>query len=365
MADRLTSRPPRAGLALNIHDTHLGIWQDDANDPLFEQVIFAGLIRHLRRRGWTVGPDADIVKNYPILRRYRRFCRKGELLATLEVNGRSIQFEVWSENWIQKNRNGHRHDFDKREKMPFLTRLRVDLEFGKIETWLQKHGPFETTNRNLQRRGPHFGGLTALQYIEREYATSIHKDKTSGRPVCDYAYKNGTSADGDRIEQGATVWFADKTGRINRGTAYFGINCMWRVVAGRWRLESFSASQIFTRQPEDLRRKRNEQRRRGKLEALPASAVGAMEFERAAKLRDILFGRADIFLIWHREHGAYYRSNHSGYTTDRISAGRYTRDEAASEVCRVPHLLSAMTLGGKRIEAADFAKAPLMEAAHV
>lgn len=36
----------------------------------------------------------------------------------------------------------------------------------------------------------------------------------------------------------------------------------------------------------------------------------------------------DVYLVWSHEHGAWWRPNGRGYTTDINRAGRYTREEA-------------------------------------
>lgn len=42
----------------------------------------------------------------------------------------------------------------------------------------------------------------------------------------------------------------------------------------------------------------------------------------------------DLVLIYSLEHGQYWRANSCGYTSDRETAGRYTRDEAKA-ICKV------------------------------
>ncbi|MCY1311702.1 hypothetical protein D9M70_620380 [compost metagenome] len=53
-----------------------------------------------------------------------------------------------------------------------------------------------------------------------------------------------------------------------------------------------------------------------------------MDYRRAEVLRDVLFPKDQaLFLIWHKEKDVYFRSNYSGYTSDTVDAGKYTRDE--------------------------------------
>jgi hypothetical protein len=168
-----------------------------------------------------------------------------------------------------------------------------------------------------------------------------------GRPRCDHDY-NRKSGDGQLLEHATTVWFIDRKGRIGRGTAYYNLNNMWWVVAGS-ELLNLSSGQIFCRPPTELRLKLNKRQRRARLEAELAVAIRRMHFLRAETLKRILFGDQPTFLIWARDHDAYYCSNYSGYTKDTIAAGRYSRAEAEAEVRRVPHELEAIGADGERI----------------
>ncbi|WP_245520704.1 MULTISPECIES: hypothetical protein [unclassified Mesorhizobium] len=336
----------RAKITVNLHDTHIGIWQEDAQDRTFRADLFAPLIRAMRARGWHVGADPSVRKNYRILNANHRLAARGTLRASIEIAGRCIKVEFWATTWPMNNRNGRRYDFDKLARMDYLDRLRFHLEARRIVDWLRTLAPVTVKQNDV-------AGLTALQRIEKSYAESWHTDKTLGRPVSKYAY-NHTARDGLKIEHGATVWFVDNGGRIGRGTAYYNLNSMWLVAADKFTLLNLSCGEIFCTPPTELRTKRNERQRRGRLEAELAAATRRMDFARAGLLRRILFGAEPVFMIWAKDHDAYYRPNYSGYTTDTIAAGRYTRAEAEAEVRRVPHELMAVDPEGKHLKAADF-----------
>lgn len=336
-----SDRPLRPAVSVRIHDTHLGIWQDNPNDPSFRTEVFAPIIKAFRKRGWSVDADPNIKKHYPSLNLRRRLAARGTLQASIGIAGRAIEIEYWAETWPLDNRNGHRYDFDKLRRMDFLDRLRVRLEMSRIVAWLETIAPV-TVNADEPE------GLTALQRIERRYAESWHTDKKLGRPVCNYA-SNGISKDGLPIPHGATVWFVDPKGRIGRGTAYYNINNMWFVACGKYTLRNLGNHEIYCRPPADLRTKRNDRQRRWRIEQELATAVRREDSSRAELLKKLLFGSEPTFMIWARDHNAYYRSNYSGYTTDTISAGKYTRAEAEAEVRRVPHELEMVGPDGERI----------------
>jgi len=324
-----------------LHDTTIGIWQDDPNDPSFRTDIYGGLIRVMRERGWSVREDPRVKQHYASLNPNHRLAAKGPLRASIETAGRTAEIRIWSVNAVQNNQNGRRYDFDKLDRMPFLDKKRFELEKIALLSWLQFHCNASVTDKNRK-------GLTADQSIAQDYAESWHSDKDLGRPICQ-SDCNRKSADGALIEHGQIVWFAGYDGRIRRGQAFYNINNMWWVKVSRNEHRNIACFEIFTHAPEDLRRKRNERKRRQRLEVLLTDAVRRSDYMRAGELQRILFGSEQVYRIWSRKNDAFYRSNCSGYTSDGIYAGRYTRAEAEAEVRRVPHILSLVTPDGKHL----------------
>lgn len=334
-------------VSVNINDTSFGIWQDHADDPTFRTELFLPILRQLKRRGWQVATDLYVKEHFPSLSKDNRIVTRGDLVGSVELTGRVIKIEFWATTWPIDNRNGPRYDFRKLSRMNYLDRLRVSLEFRRAIAWLRKRASVTVKDRN--ERGIGRGASTAMEFIAADYAESWHKDKDAGRPLPGPYPRNYTSADGAPIEQGATVWFSHTDGRIHRGHAFYNLNNMWWVVCGPYVLRNLGAHELFCRAPADPRAKRNERQRRLKLEAELASAVRRMDFARADKMKRILFGNDAPWMIYARDHSAYYRANYCGYTTDTISAGRYTREEAEREARRVPHELEIHGPDGERI----------------
>lgn len=324
----MTARPP---VSINIYDAHFGIWQENAQDPSFRSEVYEGLMRRMKRRGWKFRADPEIARRYRCLSPSHRLGQRRTLHCSIEISGRVVTVEFWSETAEQVNRHGRRYDTDRLRRMHYLDRLRVELEFLRIAAWLKTIAPV-TINRHPDRDMP------AMARIEKSYAESWHKDKDLGRPVCEFDH-NRKSADSSLLEHGQTVWFPDRKGRIVRGTTYYNINNMWWVVAGG-QLYNEGSHALFTSPPAELRSKRNERARRRRLEEELALATRRMQFMRAETLKSILFGSDATFMIWARDKNAYYRAQYAGYTTDVISAGKYTRAEAERECRRVPHELS-------------------------
>ncbi len=331
----------RAPLEIRIHDASIGIWQDDPGDPSFRAEIFACLIRRMRAAGWSIKPDAEVKRRHPSISKDYRLGARGTMRCAIEITGRVVKAEFWSVTAAQVNRNGRRYDFDKLARMHPQDQRRFEIECRRLERWLDPLAPLTVCRTDDIRT------MKPLQYIVAKYAESWHSDKKLGRPV-PTSPGNSLSADGQTLEHGATVWIASAKGRIERGTAYYNINNMWWVVAGG-RLRNVGSHKVYCSVPSDLRRKRNDRLRRTRLEREMAEAVQRMDFLRAHCLRQILFADQPVYLIWSRKHGAYYRSQYAGYSTDVIGAGRYTRDEAERECRRVPHILSMVTPDGTHV----------------
>ena len=330
----------RTDLEVRIHDASIGIWQDDAQDASFRTDVYAALIRGMRVRGWSIRRDPRIHWHHRCISANFRLGARGSLRCSIEITGRVVKVEFWSTTAPQSNGSGRRYDFDKMARMHHLDRLRVELEFRRITAWLAMLAPVKVTRSED-------ADLTPMQCIEKRYAESWHKDKTLGRPHWNYDYNRG-SKDGALLEHGQTVWLADGKGRIIRGTAYYNINNMWWVIAGGKLLNEGSHS-LYTKPPADLRIKQNARASRTRLEKELSVAVARMDFLRAQVVKRILFGSEQTFLIWARDHQAYYRAQYAGYTTDRINAGKYTRAEAEAECRRVPHELEMVCPDGSRI----------------
>ncbi len=321
----------RAPLDVRIHDASISLWQDDARDPSFREEIYGGLIRLLRSHGWSIRRDPQVKRNWPRLSADHRLGARGTMRCAIKVSGRVVKVEFWSLTAEQHNCNGRRYDFEKLRRMHPQEQRRFALACRRIISWAEALAPL-TISRGDDR------GLSPMQRIEKGYADSWHKDKTLGRPV-PRTPGNSQSADGQTIEHGATVWAPDFKGRIGRGVAYYNINNMWWVVAGG-QLRNLGCHEIYSSQPAGLRRKRNDRLRRTRLEGQLAKAVKAADDLRAHLLNQILFADQPVHLIWSRKNNAYHAPQYAGYSSDVVTAGRYTRDQPGRERKRVPHILS-------------------------
>jgi hypothetical protein len=307
----------------------MGAWEKE-----FKRDVFIRIAQQLRRLGWTCtvpAIDPRDVKSYGgnVARwavERRRVCSKGDLRGELSASGRCIEFKMWQDVQNVSNPNGGKYDFDKEPRMTYLQRLEMERTRRRICEYLCN---VFTGYAFEDARTPKIGlfGVTAEAYAAHSRRTSGHYKATLDRAEISMT-SNARACDGGTIEHGSQVWAIDYTGRIVTGTAYYSLNNNWHIVTGKYGLLSTHTGRIFTKQPENLRMKRNADQRRKRLEQELAKAVGRMDFERAAVLRDVAFpGNPELFNVWHEEHQMYHCAGFCGYTRDQSKAGKFTVDE--------------------------------------
>ncbi len=332
---------PRVG-EIRRHDSSVSVWEDAVDEQRMREEVMVPMLRLLKRRGWKVTADPMTLKHYRSISRDTRHCRRGDLELMVRLGGRHLEMTFFQNVANVRNPNGGRYDFDKLAQMPYRLRLATILEVARLTAFLvARHGyriqPLEMTYADL---GP--GGATATAWIENEYARSCHTDKALGRPAfCNL--DNRRSADGDLLDQGMTVWVrsADREGKRGwlRGAAYYCLNNMWRVVTGPYSVRTYGSFEIHVRPPLNLRDRRADARtRRAALERQLQNAVDRLDFSRAARLRQVLFGETPVYRIWSSKNDAWYAPLCEGYSRDANRAGLYTIEEALRAVRGIPYL---------------------------
>ena len=304
----------------------------DAWELAFKRQVFSRIVQTLRRIGWTVEKppiNPHDVKHYSarvarMASERRRTCSKGGLQGELTVGGRCIKFKMWQDVTPSKNPNGGQYDFDKEQRMPYVLRLEMERTRRRIRDYLcNVFSRYEFESPRYPVMG--LMGLTAEEKAAHDRQTSGHYRAGLDRAEISMP-SNAIARDGGTIVHGARVWAIDHKGRIIVGTAYYSLNNNWQIVTGRYGLTVCNTGEIFTIQPDGLRLKRNERSRRSRLEGELAKAVKAMDFDRAKVLKGILWPEPEpLFHII--KNGAYFRPNYSGYTTEPVDAGQYTKAE--------------------------------------
>lgn len=339
---------PREG-RVTFSDASLSVWEEgiprewDAKvkwESRFKSDVFARIVQCMRRLGWTCTmPEINqhSAKYYGgrVARQSaeaKRFCTKGDLKADLSISGRCIDLKMFqSVNCPTRADHEGRYEHDKEAAMPYVLRLEMERTRRRIRDYLCNvfSGYVFDSKPSLHRAKPL--QFTASEKIAIHYAESCH---FKGVDWAGYVERNHgmtynrKSGDGVMLDHGQRVWFFDGKGRACEGTALHHINNMWWVITGRYDYRNLACYELFVRPPENLRKKRNVRQRRKRLEGLLADAAKAMNFERAAVLRDILFADNEpLFVVWHDEHKSYHRAGFCGYAKDLADAGKFKRSE--------------------------------------
>jgi len=305
----------------------------------YKQQVFARIIQQMKRIGWTVGPWAD-AEHYKAIANNHRTCSKGDHLhAELSVSGRCINLEMWqSANTPTRPDHQGRYESNKEAIAPYLLRLEMERTRRRIRNYLCNVFAGYTFEADKPGRGRmnKLKKPTAMEFLEGCYAESWHfkgewqayRDAHSSPGLIGCFNSNRKSADGKLLEHGQRVYFFDQKGRAKTGIAYYNINNMWWVVSGKYAVNNEASFELYVDNPGDLRTKRNKALRRKQLERQLNKAMTTMNFERATLLRDLIYPpNEQIFCLWHRGHKAYHCANFSGYTTEQLQAGKFTRAE--------------------------------------
>ena len=330
----------RAG-NINFGDASLSIWEEGiraagnyqaekAWNRQFKREVFARIVQTLHRIGWTVGPW-DQADHYKAIALGHRTCSKGDLKGELDVSGRCIKFEMWQDVTPSENSNGGRYDFSKEARMPYLLRIEMERTRRRIRDYLLN----VLTDYEFKPSAPELGvgGATAIEVAAHARRTSCHYVQALDRANISNK-EQGFSADGVALENGSKVFAFDHAGRVICGTAFYSLNGNWQIVTGHYGLTYAWHTEVYAECPGDPRVKRNSDQRRRRLEGELAKAIKAMNFERAAVLRDILFpGKPALFAIWSAQHSLYHRAGYRGYTSDLSQAGKFTADEVRGWDC--------------------------------
>lgn len=292
---------------VHFHDASLAVWEEgisvarDAGgwngacawERQFKRDVFARIVQTLNRLGWTVGPQ-----HYIFTRNNARFCQKGDLKGDLLINGRHIEFKMFqSINCPTRPDHEGRYESNKEACMPYLVRLEMQRTRNRIRNYLcNVFEGYTFVPSKIQSANPdplaYFNDSWDGEY-EKKRGTHRFTRGPDGWPdakaVGDHARMDG---DGARLDHGEVRCTRDRyTGRLRVGPIYGGINEQWLMVYGPGPADFTHAyrTQLFSYRPGATpARWFPEAERRKRQQAALDKAVKAMQFERAAVLRDVL-----------------------------------------------------------------------------
>ena len=267
----------------------------------FKRDVFTRVIQTLNRLGFTcVVPPKEEKQHIASFALNYRNCSKGDLKGELGIMGGNITFKMWQGvNTPTRPDHGGQYESNLEGCMPYVIRLEMERTRRRIRDYLCNvftGYKFDSKHYSSYSRTESCGflGKTAIQKIHAHYAESWH---FKGVDWPSYLEKNHgmeynrKSADGTMLEHGMPIWFTDFKGRICTGIAHYNINNMWWVEAGEYSYTNKACFELFTKQPENLRVKRNQAASKQRLKQQQQQAISSENFERAALLRDIIHAR--------------------------------------------------------------------------
>lgn len=286
---------------LNLHDTSVMVWEENVDEKEMHKEVYAPLIRLLRSRGFNVYRDPEIVKHYRCISWNYHAGKKGDLEVSVKLSGRCLEV-VFFQNVNFENRNGGKYDFDKFQKMPYLMQKRFIIEASSVLYNLHcKHG--YQYGKNLSGcsqshviealRGVNQTSEPLKRFNDSWGADRFKRDEIGWPEAAQYDHGYNKDREGVPFRNGMVRWIRDRKGYLKRGVIYTNMNSMWQIIYGPGKSDTtwVSCYELFTLQPSDYRgRYFPDDHRKGRLKKELDKEVKQMKYERAAVLRDLIYG---------------------------------------------------------------------------
>lgn len=302
-------RIDRAGKIM-FHDASVHVWEEGISEARaaggwdgakawerqFKRDVFARIVQQLRRLDWIVAPW-DKTEQYKAIALNHRTCSKGELKGELDLSGRCIKFEMWQGvNAPTRPDHGGRYEHNKEAVMPYLLRLEMERTRRCIRDYLcNVFTGYRFAAPRISSPNPdplaYFNDRWDSEYEKRRGLHRFRRGLDGWPSDKELSSWDRTDKEGAALRHGDVRWTRDRKGRLLRGRVYGGINGMWMFVYGPGHRDYTHehASRFFTyRTGETPLKLVDEALHRKCLEVELAKAIGAMNFERATILRDLL-----------------------------------------------------------------------------
>jgi hypothetical protein len=219
----------------------------------------------MRDRGFQIGRDSRIEKDYKCLTKDHWYGRKRDLEFKAERYRAGFALKFY-QNINFENRHGGEYDFEKYEKMPYMIKLLFRNEVRYIKEFLESLGCEDNSK-------PVFKYATdKVKYHLLDLWN--HPQKTMEEfelldldgQTCEGSY-NHTDRDKKVIYNGQIKYFRHWNGRLMRGKVYHNINNMWGVILNAYEYTNIANFELFDPTPEDylIRRKKREKKPKGYL----------------------------------------------------------------------------------------------------
>lgn len=212
--------------SFRIWDTHVGVRIDaEISHPLLLKIF-----DNMRLRGFTIGSDPRIDKDFPILSKEHFAGSKGNLLFTADKFPAGFSIEFYQE--INKiNKNGGKYDFNKFEMMPYLIKKQFLLEARYIKETFIQEGYIDHSEPILK---------TSQEKVDGHLNSPDRHWNSDNLP--DY---NALDKDKKRLANGEVKYFRDRKGVLMRGTVHHNINNMWWVILNKDNYTNLASFELF------------------------------------------------------------------------------------------------------------------------
>ena len=215
--------------------------------------ILHRVLNFMATRGFEIGRDPRIQKNYKCLNKDNWYGKKGDLEFKAERYPRGFRIQFY-QNINYQNKMGGYYDFDKFNKMLYILKLMFINETNKIAEFLKELGVTNKTKPEYK---------FAEDKIKQRYVGEWHhpqKDMNFDLSdldgiTCEESYNN-TDRDEKTIYNGEIKCFRDWNGRLSRGKVYHNINNMWWVILNDKEYTNIADFQLFDATEEDYKIRR-------------------------------------------------------------------------------------------------------------
>ena len=321
---------PRTKITIQLYGNsfycHKGELKTETNEKV--EKLYLNICSYLKRRGFKIGRDEEVFKEYPSLAKGHKYGFKNDLEFGSKSTSAGFIFKFY-QNINFKNSNGGKYDFNIYNLMPYrlkltyrneMLRLAKYLKSKDVEVFIEK--PLTDIEEILksEKASSHIHGknINCLDDI-RVYMESDSAEYDRGH--------NSKDKNGKQIVCGEIKYFYDSyTNRLSRGVVYHHINNMWWVIVHgkRNNLASFN---LFDLTPDTPTKKVLD--KEGQINRMEKQ-LKIFEEKRLYnkciilnKSIQKLKGQERMYKVWSIANSSWWGAGNSGYTSDISKAGVY------------------------------------------
>lgn len=215
-------------------------------------LTFDAIMELLKKDGFSVGADPEILKFYPVLSPDRRYGRKDALEFKAERYPAGFKITFY-QNLNYENPNGGYYDFDKRQKMPYLMQKQFENVILKLKSVLLNASCKDDTKPDYVLAEDKLKRIMVEEWYYPQTDMSFDLSEIEGVVLPETPEYNILDRDGKPILNGNIKYFRDYSGYLCRGKCYKGLNNMWWVITDKYTLRNIANFQLFDLSPNDER----------------------------------------------------------------------------------------------------------------